>query len=244
MAKILIGTSGWMYWGWKGVFYPEDLSASEWLSFYSKNFETVEVNSTFYHQIRPSTAANWVKKVPKDFIFAVKANRFITHVKRLLDCSEPLKRLSEQAKGLSDNLGPVLFQLPPSWKADGKRLEFFLHELRTINQELITVFEFRQQSCFFEPIFKILVKYNAGIVINDSPHFPETSEITANFTYIRFHGPSGLYSSEYSDSELAIWAKKIKNWEKSGIDIYAYFNNDVGGFAVKNAKTLIQMVGN
>ena len=204
--------------------------------------------------------------MPKDFIFAVKANRFITHVKRLLDCSEPLKRLSEQAKGLGDNLGPVLFQLPPSWKANGKRLEFFLHELRTIsaansagpdiseerhsakgrpadfNQELITVFEFRHQSCFFEPIFKILVKYNAGIVINDSPHFPKTREITANFTYIRFHGPSALYSSEYSDSELAIWAKKIKNWAKSGVRVYGYFNNDVGGYAVKNARTLIEMV--
>ncbi len=240
---VQIGTSGWVYRGWKGVFYPEDLPTSNWLSFYAKNFKTVEVNSTFYRQMGLSTAASWSKKVPTDFVFAVKANRFITHIKRLLNCQDPLKRLFEQNQGFGKNLGPVLFQLPPSWKANGERLDSFLTELRSIDKKLTVVFEFRNENCFVDEIFKILAKYNAGVVINDSPHFPQTSEITASFTYVRFHGPSALYSSEYSNLELEIWAKKIKNWLKLGISVYAYFNNDVGGFAVKNAKTLILMVG-
>lgn len=267
MSKVLVGTSGWMYDDWKGIFYPENLPQNKWLEFYSQNFETVEVNSTFYHQMKPETFANWGKIVPKNFVFSVKASRFITHIKRLLNCEEPLKRLLEQVKGLGANLGPVLFQLPPRWKADEKRLESFLSTASrlqtTAKSDLATavdssqpssraqaegkavvklVFEFRDESWFIVPIFKILHKYNVGLVINDSPHFPKTEEIAANFTYIRFHGPSALYSSEYSEKELQVWAEKIKQWEKSGILVFGYFNNDVSGFAVKNAKTLINLI--
>jgi len=268
MSKIYIGTSGWVYKDWQGLFYPKDLPQNKWLEYYSQKFKTVEVNSTFYHQMKPSTFAGWSKKVPKDFVFSIKANRFITHVKRLLDCGWPLERLLEQVKGLGDNLGPVLFQLPPRMKVDEKRLEAFLNELRqpkagpplaeATNQELKVVFEFRDESWFQDSVFKILGKYNVALVINDSPHFPRPPSaiasgvsgqakaewITTDFIYIRFHGPSALYSSEYSNSQLKIWAAKIKRLKNSGISVFGYFNNDVSGFAVKNAKTLASMVGN
>lgn len=242
MSKIFIGTSGWVYSDWQGVFYPDNLPQNKWLEFYSQHFATVEVNSTFYHQMRPGTFVNWSKMVPKDFIFTIKANRFITHIKRLLDCSEPLNRLLEQLKGLGNNLGPILFQLPPRWRADEKRLDRFLYELRTLNSKLMVVFEFRDESWFKKSVLEFLKKYNVGLVINDSPHFPKVEEITTDFTYIRFHGPSALYSSEYSEKELEIWAKKIKSWEKKRISVFAYFNNDVGGYAIKNARSLTKLV--
>jgi len=255
MAKIHIGTSGWVYGEWQEIFYPEDLPQREWLEYYSQRFKTVEVNSTFYHQMKPSTFSQWRQKVPKDFVFAVKANRFITHIKRLLDCGEPLERLLEQVKGLGGKLGPILFQLPPRWKADTKRLETFLvlcsqfiahGNKKSVNGEPSTVnrfvFEFRDVSWLNVEIFKILRNYNTAAVINDSNVFPKTEEITADFVYIRLHGPASLYSSEYSKKELAVWSEKIKNWLKTGFDVYAYFNNDVGGYAVKNARTLIQMI--
>ena len=250
MAKVLIGTSGWQYKDWsfdyaqdkQNYFYPPKLPISGWLEYYSQNFKTVEVNATFYHQMKPETFVKWAKVVPKNFIFSVKANRFITHVKRLLDCGDPLKRLLEQVKGLGDKLGPVLFQLPPRWKVDRERLSTFLNELRTMNSDLRVAFEFRDKSWFNDKIFKILKSQNVAVVINDSANFPKTEEIAADFTYIRFHGPSALYSSEYSDPELRIWAGKIKKWLKNKINVYAYFNNDVGGFAVGNAKTLNSML--
>lgn len=239
MPKVLIGTSGWVYNDWAGIFYPGNLPQNKWLEFYSQNFKTVEVNSTFYHQMKAETFANWTKKVHKDFVFAVKANRFITHIKRLLDCGDPLKRLLEQVKSLGENLGPILFQLPPRWKADADRLEKFCKLLPKNN---LFAFEFRDKSWFNDKIFKILKSKNVAVVVNDSVHFPKKEKITANFIYIRFHGPSALYSSEYSDSQLKIWAVKIKRLKNSGISVFAYFNNDVSGFAVGNAKTLNSML--
>lgn len=251
MSKVLIGTSGWVYKDWAGIFYPGDLPQNKWLEYYSQNFKTVEVNSTFYHQMKPETFAKWRQKVAKDFIFSVKANRFITHIKRLLECGEPLKRLLEQVKDLGNNSGPILFQLPPALKANENRLKSFINKLRTTNggkasllrsAEVKTCFEFRDKSWFQDKVFNILRKYNVATVINDSPHFPKVEEITGDFTYIRFHGPSALYSSEYSNRELKVWTSKIKKWLKNKIDVYCYFNNDVGGFAIKNATTLIQML--
>lgn len=239
MSKVYVGTSGWQYRDWQGGFYPKKVPVSDWLEYYSKHFNTVEVNATFYHQMKPSTFAGWAVKVPTTFVFSVKANRFITHIKRLLDCDEPLKRLLEQVKELGNNLGPNLFQLPPRWKVNTQRLSTFC---KPLPKEKLFAFEFRDESWFQSKIFNILKNYNVAAVINDSPHFPKTEEITTNFTYIRLHGPSALYSSEYSKTELKTWAAKIQKWLKSCITVFAYFNNDVGGFAVKNARTLISML--
>ena len=266
MSNIFIGTSGWTYKDWQGLFYPKDLSQRKWLEYYGRHFKTVEVNSTFYRQMKPETFKNWAETVPQDFVFAVKVSRFITHIKRLKDCREPAKVMIESFSGLGQKLGPVLFQLPPRFKADSERLEDFLvhcsqlivHSKRkSMNREPRTVnriaFEFRDQSWFDESIYKILRKYNAALVIAESGSFwpssaeasegkPSEEVITADFVYIRFHGEGGSYASKYTDKELESWANRIRKWRKRGLDVYAYFNNDVAGFAIENAKTLISLI--
>jgi len=257
MAKIYIGTSGWVYPHWQGFFYPKDLSEKDWLSFYAKTFKSVEVNSSFYHSMVKKVYEGWREKVPDDFVFAVKASRFITHVKRLNDCQKPLIRLLEESSGLGKKRGVILFQLPPHWKADKQRLEAFLvlcsrftvygnkkfmnNEPTTINRSRFA-FEFRDKSWLEDSILAILKKYNAALCIQDSPDWPSKEQVTADFIYLRFHGGKMLYTSNYSDSQLKKWAAKIKNWLASGLDVFAYFNNDAMGYAVRNAKTLEDLI--
>lgn len=250
MTKVYVGTSGWVYPDWTGKFYPADLAQRKWLEYYSQHFKTVEVNATFYRQMKQSTFENWVKTVPFDFIFSVKASRFITHIKRLKPADDSLVRFIESVSFLDKKLGPILFQLPPRLKIDTKKLEIFFSELRAQNLRLKAAFEFRDRSWFDDAIYQILKKHNAALVISESgghptsprelrgARWPSEEVITADFTYIRFHGEGGSYASKYTDDELAEWAAKIKKWQKQGVDVYAYFNNDVAGFAVENAKTL------
>jgi len=274
MANVYVGTSGWMYRDWSfdyvqdklNYFYPSKLPRNKWLEYFSRHFRTVEVNSTFYHQMKPAIFENWAQAVSDDFIFSIKASRFITHIKRLKDCRDSLKIMMEPTASLGEKLGPILFQCPPRWKADEKRLEDFLvnssrlmvhSKGKSVNREPRTVnrlaFEFRDPSWFDESVYKILKKYKVALVIaesGDTPpslklrraRWPSEEVITADFVYIRFHGEGGSYSTKYTDKELAIWAKKIKKWQKDGIDVYAYFNNDVGGFAVENAKQLAVLI--
>jgi len=242
MAKIYIGTSGWVYPHWKGFFYPKDLREKDWLSFYAKTFKTVEINSSFYHSMGKKVYEEWSKKVPDDFVFAVKANRFITHVKRLNDCQEPLTRFFEESLGLEKKRGVILFQLPPRWQANKERFDLFLHQLRTLDSEIRIAFEFRDKSWLEDSILAILKKYNAALCIQDSPYWPSRQEITADFIYLRFHGGKMLYTSNYSNKELKQWSEKIRSWFGQGLNIFAYFNNDAMGYAVQNAKTLKEMV--
>lgn len=244
MAKVYIGTSGWLYPHWQGVFYPQGLAQNKWLEFYGKNFATVEVNSSFYHSMRREVYKGWAKKTPDNFIFSIKGSRFITHIKILLNCGEPIKRLLEQTDGLSQKLGSILLQLPPRWKADKERLEAFLQELRAQNSKIRVTFEFRDQSWLSDEIFKILKKYRVALCIQNSPNWPTKEEVTAGFVYLRFHGSRSLYASEYSKKELESWAKKIKKWQKLGLDVFTYFNNDAHGFAIKNAKELGTLLNN
>lgn len=246
MARFLIGTSGWVYPHWQPDFYPKDLPQKKWLEYYSQNFGTVEVNSSFYYQVLPKTYKNWAQNVSKKFVFAIKGSRFITHIKRLKDPEEPLKNFFESAKLLGNKLGPVLFQLPPKMKADGERLKEFLETVQSVvwqyQDRSLVAFEFRDQSWFSNEIYKTLGKYNAGLVIADSgENWPMEEVVTANFVYIRFHGKD-LYSSDYPKKELERWSKKIKLWLSKGLDVYGYFNNDSLGYAVENARTLTQMV--
>lgn len=252
MTSTFIGTSGFSYSHWQGLFYPPDLKQKDWLRFYSQHFDTVEVNATFYHSMKPATFEKWRKAVGSSFVFSIKASRFITHIKRLKGCENPLKNLMDGIRALrrvSNEVGPrkarsnlldvVLFQLPSRWRANPERLKAFV---KILPKDFRFAFEFRDESWLTPEIYEILKRANCALVIQDSPDWPKAEEITADFTYLRFHGAKKLYSSSYTQKELESWAKKIKNWLKKGFDVYSYFNNDALGHAVENAKTLKDLV--
>ncbi|MFH1366728.1 MAG: DUF72 domain-containing protein [Patescibacteria group bacterium] len=233
--KIYIGTSGWQYKHWYEVFYPEDVKSDGLLQYYSQHFKSVELNASFYHLPKPEVFQGWYKKTPNDFLFSVKASRYITHIKKLRDFEEGGTRFIEAAKELKEKLGPILFQLPPFLKANKEVLET---AIKILPKDYKYAFEFRHGSWFTPEIYDILKKHNVALVMADSPNFPLKKEITADFIYLRFHGSKSLYGSKYTEEELNSWAKDIMAWQKQGMDIYAYFNNDAEGYAVENAKQL------
>lgn len=250
MAKLFIGTSGWIYGHWDGVFYPEDLKSKDKLKYFSQHFKTTEVNYSFYHLPRASTYQNWYKQTPKDFLFAVKASRFITHIKRLKGVRKAWKIFLDNALNLKEKLGPILFQFPPSFEATEEninRLEGFLR-LISVNQRLDQrksakirfAFEFRHKTWCDKKIYNLLKKYKVAWVIADSPRYPKAEVVTAGFVYIRMHGSKILFSSKYTKKELQDLAKKIKKWQKTA-DVYVYFNNDAYGYALENAKQLLEL---
>lgn len=238
-GKVFIGTSGYSYYHWKGIFYPEDLPSYKWLEYYIKHFKTTELNVTFYRLPQKSVFKNWYKRTPKNFLFVCKGSRFISHVKKLKGIKEAVKLFFDNVLLLKEKLGLVLWQLPPSWKLNISRLEDFLNIIS--KYKIRQAFEFRNATWFCSKVFKILKKYKVGLVIADSPRYPLVEKITSDFVYLRFHGGQVLYGSEYSLKELKAWARKIKKWQKKGLDVFVYFNNDAYGFAVKNAKQLIKL---
>ena len=233
--RCYIGTSGWYYTHWRGRFYPERLSKNEWLGFYASHFATVELNNSFYKLPSESAFATWYNSSPAGFTFAVKVNRFITHIKRLKDAEEAEERFIARTKILGEKLGPLLYQLPPNMHRNDEVLESFLSILP---RGMKHVFEFRHESWLEEEVFQILRKYNAGFCIFDMPGVSCPVVATADFAYIRFHGSTGLYFSCYSDEELADWARKLAGLAAGLEAIYIYFNNDAEAFAVRNAMTL------
>lgn len=243
MAKVYVGTSGFSYSHWeKGVFYPDDLPKSKQLEYYSEHFDTVELNSPFYRLPSPQAFSNWTKRVNRDFIFSVKVSRYITHLKRLKDCHEEWKTFLERSVNLKSKLGPFLFQLPASFKLDLTLFKDFVELLlKYDDKKYLFAFEFRNESWFDEKIYRFLRDYeNITICSADSSRWPLNLEITGRFAYIRMHGGQILYGSNYSDKELSIWAKRINKWLSKGLDVYCYFNNDFGGYAIKNAKELLE----
>lgn len=246
-GKLFIGTSGWVYSHWKNVFYPANLAQKDKLKYFSRHFQTVEINYSFYHLPDTNTFQKWRKETPTDFIFAVKISRYITHIKRLKKVKDACKTFLENASELKEKLGPILFQFPQNFKADNEnieRLKFFLSYFHTLNSKCRYALEFRHQSWFTDEIYKILKKHNAAFVIADSPDYPKTEIITANFVYIRMHGSKILFSSNYTEQELKDISQKIKKWQSKKLDVYIYFNNDAEGYAIKNAKTLIKFKKN
>jgi len=201
-----IGTSGWHYDHWRDRFYPEKLSKPQWLEFYASHFTTVELNNSFYRLPSEAAFTTWYNSSPTNFIFAVKVSRFITHIKRLKNSEEAVENFITRAKILKEKLGPLLYQLPPNMHRNDVVLASFLSNLP---QGMKHVIEFRHQSWLEEEVFEILRKYNTGLCIFDMPSFTCPLVATADFAYIRFHGSSGLYSSCYSDEELANWAKGL-----------------------------------
>ncbi len=239
-GKIYIGTSGYNYNHWRGVFYPKDLPSYKWLEHYTKFFKTVELNVTFYRLPQESAFKSWYRRTPKDFIFVLKGSRFITHVKKLRGVSEAAKLFFDRANLLKEKVGLILWQLPPSWKKNIGRLESFLKNIS--RYKLRQAFEFRHESWFCEEVYKLLKKYNIALCLADSPYYPKIEKITADFVYLRFHGGKILYGSRYGKKEMQEWAQKIKKWTKRGLDVYAYFNNDAFGYAVENARELKQLL--
>jgi uncharacterized protein YecE (DUF72 family) len=239
MAKakcdIRIGTSGWHYSDWTERFYPADLPKNSWLEYYAGHFDTVEINNTFYRQPKLQTFKNWRKQVPKNFLFVIKASRFITHIKRLKDVEESLERFFEGVRLLKSNLGPILYQLPPSMHKDLNRLKAFL---KILPKKSVSVFEFRHESWFSDDIYELLGDFNAAFCVHDLMDVPRI--ITSDIIYLRFHGTTGRYQGNYSKPALQKWANWVKDNLKGKKAFFAYFNNDYNAFAVNNAKTLKQ----
>jgi len=235
LAHYFIGTSGWHYDDWRNRFYPEKLPKTKWLEFYAHHFPTVELNNSFYRLPAENTFANWYDSTPTNFTFAVKVSRFITHIKRLKNSEEAVENFIQRARILGKKLGPLLYQLPPNMHRNDGTLESFLSSLP---EEMKHVIEFRHQSWLTEEVFEILHKYSAGLCVFDMPAFTCPLLATADFAYIRFHGSEDLYSSYYSNEALADWAKRIADLAVNLDSVYIYFNNDVEGFAVKNAVTI------
>ena len=248
-GKLFIGTSGWVYSHWEGIFYPKDLPPKDKLKYFSQHFKTVEINYSFYHLPRPSTYQNWYSQTPKDFLFSVKASRYITHIKRLQGIKGAWLQFINNALNLKEKLGPILFQFPPSFQAitkNVKNLENFLKEISAYRKKMAIAinlrfaFEFRHKSWCQRENYNLLKKYNVAWVMADSPRYPKAGVKTSDFTYIRMHGSRVLFSSKYTDKELKELARKIKKWLKAG-DVYVYFNNDAHGYAIENAQRILKL---
>jgi uncharacterized protein YecE (DUF72 family) len=236
---VRIGCSGWNYAHWRnGVFYPERLPARDWLRFYAEQFDTVELNTTFYRLPRRDAVARWAEEAPGAFCFATKVSRYITHIKRLIDVDRHLPLLLERIEPLiaASKLGPLLWQLPPNFKRDDERLASALDALPPGFRH---AFEFRDESWFHDDVMAILQAHDVALVVGDRPevHAFQTDTQTADFTYVRFHHGTRGRRGNYSPSELEDWTRRISAWARSH-DVYAYFNNDWEGFAPANALAL------
>jgi uncharacterized protein YecE (DUF72 family) len=245
MARVFVGTSGYNYrhW-WNGVFYPKALPQKGWLEFYSQFFDTVELNVSFYRLPNRKTFEGWYQRTPGHFLFSVKGSRFITHVKRLKDCREPLETFFEHAQGLKEKLSVVLWQLPPTFKLNLERVTEFCSLVGDVfaSKPARQVFEFRDGSWFCPEVYGLLKGHNFSLCVAHSSVLPYVERATADFVYIRFHGGESLYGSNYSERELRDWSGRIEGWLKAGLDVYSYFNNDAFGFAVKNALALRELL--
>jgi uncharacterized protein YecE (DUF72 family) len=234
---VHVGTSGWQYRHWRNVFYPPGLRSQDWLQFYVRHFETLELNVTFYREVKASTYERWHESVPASFLFSAKMSRFITHIKRLNVESQSIRRFIDRVTILSDRLGVILIQLPPSLKYDR---DVVLRFFDLLDAPLRYAIEARNNTFVCDDFFTILAGRNIAWCISESAgRYPYAEAITADFVYLRLHGREELYASSYTDDELRELAGKIRAWGK---EAFVYFDNDSEGFAVRNASSLKQMV--
>ncbi|MGI6294718.1 MAG: DUF72 domain-containing protein [Armatimonadota bacterium] len=238
MSRLFIGTSGWNYKHWRGVFYPDELAESEWLHHYSQTFHSVEINNSFYRLPEKKTFEAWYAQTPDDFTFSVKASRYLTHTKKLHEPEEALQRLLDHVAGLSDKLGIILYQLPPRWHVDLDRLDHFLGLLPPHPR---SAFEFRDNSWQCEAVWSLLQQHGVAYCIMDSPGLPLHIKTTCDYSYIRLHSGGELTASDYTTKHLQEWAARIRRLLNNG-DVYAFFNNDTRGYALKNASDLISFL--
>jgi uncharacterized protein YecE (DUF72 family) len=239
VAEIRIGTSGWHYKHWVGNFYPARLPASRMLEHYLQRFDTVELNNSFYKLPSASSLQLWRDSTPAGFLFAVKGSRFLTHMKKLKDAQDGLRRFFDAIDILEPKLGPILFQLPPHWEVNVERLAAFLGILPSYRRY---AFEFRNPTWETAAIYDLLGSYNAGYCIFDLAGYLSPIRVTSNFAYIRLHGPGGKYQGSYSDTALHTWAARIAEWARNLTAIYVYFDNDDSGYAPQDALRLKSLV--
>lgn len=233
LRPVRIGCSGWNYPHWRRRVYPEGLPARRWLEYYATLFDTVEVNNTFYRLPSRSAVANWVGQTPTGFLFAIKASRFLTHMKRLTDMEGAVERFYERIEPLveSPKLGPVLWQLPERFHRNDERLASALRRLPPGRH----CFEFRHPSWFVPDVYALLREHGVALVVGDHPERAfRTYELTTDWTFVRFHYGRGAPNGNYSERELEEWGRRFAAW-RACIEVFAYFNNDWEGFAVENA---------
>jgi uncharacterized protein YecE (DUF72 family) len=244
MAAIHIGTSGWSYKHWRGIFYSPGLKPALWLPFYAQHFLSTEINNSFYGLPKPDTVLQWIKNVPSDFTFCVKMNRFLTHMKKLTGPEEPLQSFFEVFEPMKSRMGPVLVQLPPSLHFNYDKAAYFYELISKKYKDYEFVLEARHQSWLEDDSLTLMAKYNIGMVIAQSgERFPYSEMVTDRNIYVRFHGPKELYASPYTDEQLESFAAKFRNWMAEGHDIWVYFNNDFYGHAFRDAAKLRKLMG-
>lgn len=238
-GRIHIGTSGWHYDHWIGRFYPGDLRGAELLPWYARHFDCVEVDSSFYRLPSAGTVAAWRNATPRRFRFAVKANRFITHMKKLKDPADTLPPFVAVLHEFADRLGPVLIQLPPHWRRDCARLAAFLDAWP---RRLRVAFEFRDETWLDDRVYKMLHDHDAAFCISDLAGRCSPLAVTARLVYLRLHGPRRAYSGSYDLRRLRKWAERLADWQSAGHDVWCFFDNDENAYAVRDASRLKQML--
>jgi uncharacterized protein YecE (DUF72 family) len=250
VPEIRIGCSGWQYKHWKGVFYPAELSQSRWFEFYSGRFDTVEINNSFYRLPEAATFARWREQAPRQFLYAIKASRFLTHMKKLKDPEAPLERFFANARELGQRAGPVLYQLPPRWPLNLDRLERFLDAVVQQNRALReTAFkgrlrhavEFREPGWYDDRVYSLLDRHRVALCLHDMQGSASPRLIVGPFVYVRFHGRT-KYAGRYEDSLLDAWAGWLAERASEGLDVFAYFNNDSDGHAPYDAARLRERI--
>lgn len=237
---VHIGCSGWIYRHWRELFYPAGLPQRLWFAHYSETFGTVELNTSFYHLPKADTFAKWRDQAPAGFRYAVKAPRFITHMKKLKDCAGPVAEFLGRARNLGPAIGPILYQLPPRWALDRERL---LEFVALLPADLAHVFEFREKSWLTEEVLALLESRSISFCAHDMPGLATPRWASGPIAYVRFHGGTGKYVGRYSDEALLGWTDWIVGQARGGRDVWCYFNNDIHGHAVHDALTLRAMVG-
>lgn len=244
MLPVHVGCSGWAYRDWRERFYPAGCPQARWLSSYAERFETVELNTTFYRLARPEAVARWVRETPPQFLFAAKASRYLTHMKRLTDLSRGVERFYASIAPLveSGKLGPVIWQLPESFHRDDARLAAALEAIADLPPRR-HAFEFRHESWFAPEVEALLRAHGVALVIGDTPQRPfQTLALTAGFTVVRFHFGRRGRRGNYSEAELRAWAARLREW-RGEVEVFAYFNNDWEAFAPRNAARLRELAG-
>ncbi|MFQ5984746.1 MAG: DUF72 domain-containing protein [Alphaproteobacteria bacterium] len=239
MPQSWIGTSGWSYPNWEGPFYPKGLKRTDWLAFYGERLDSVEMNNSFYRLPKAEMLSRWAERTPGDFLFAVKGSRLVTHLKRLKGCEEPLEIFFERMTALGDKLGPVLFQLPPNFPCDLPLLRAFL---QTVPEGHRYTVEFRDPSWHVPEVSELLSEHNAAFCIFELGTLRSPELITADFAYIRLHGPGERYVGNYDEATLGAWAQRLRAWRQDGKDSYVYFDNtDEADYALRNALRLKEL---
>lgn len=238
-GRVHIGTSGWHYKHWRGPFYPSEIRTADMLPFYARHFDTVEINNTFYRLPTPTAVKSWRNVAPPNFCFSVKGSRYLTHMKKLKDPKPGLAKFFQRIEHLGEKLGPIVFQLPPGWHCNADRLESFLKALPGNHRYS---FELRDPSWHNQTIYGLLRRHNAAFCLYELAGFRSPEEITADFTYVRLHGPLGAYQGSYTKEQLASWSRRIRRWRRELKEIYIYFDNDQSGFAALNALELRKMI--